>query len=186
MRKITIVAAVAVFGLVLVTGCRTVVNPFTHLKPDYSELPVDALRAAALQIEQAVRAGEREAALTDQPGLVLNEAVRQAVRTRAARSAMLYTFLDTGFGCELRNGLVEVVRGKDYKGATDSRQRDRDALLVMHENEDRWNIYEGILDANGLAPRALSAIQETFYQCRIELLTPGQKYEDASGERLTK
>jgi len=53
-------------------GCKSVVNPFGQMRPDYRELPVDAMRALALEIETAVQAGDRDAQIADREGLVLN------------------------------------------------------------------------------------------------------------------
>jgi len=175
---------VAVF---VATGCTTAVSPFVHIKPDYTELPEGALRELAGEIEQAVREGEREPKIADRDGLVVSDdLVMQAIRTRALRSELIGQFLDDGYGRELRNGLIEVAGGKEYKRATTGRKRNRNALLIMSENNDRWTIYEGMVKASHLPRRSLSAIQETFYAVRVEAMSPGQRYEDASGQTAVK
>jgi hypothetical protein len=163
-----------------VAGCHT----FTRVKPDYRDLPVDALREVALEIEQAVQRGDREPEISDREGIVVStEAIRHAIRTRAARSELVNELLDRGHGWEKRGGLLATDRGKEYKKATTRQQRDRDALLVMSENDDRWVLYEGILKASGISPKSLSATQLIFFEARVKCMRNGQKYEDESGER---
>jgi hypothetical protein len=166
--------------IVAIAGCHT----FMRAKPDYRDLPVDAMREVALEIEQAVQRGDREAEIADREGIVVStEEVRHAIRTRAARSELLNGFLDRGHGWEKRSGLVSTDRGKEYKEATTRRQRDRDALLVMSENDDRWTLYEGILKASDISPKSLSATQLIFFEARVQCMRDGQKYEDEDGER---
>jgi len=167
-------------------GCKSVVNPFGQMRPDYRELPVDAMRALALEIETAVQAGDRDAQIADREGLVLNETVRAAIRTRAARSALVTVLLDSGYAFESGGGLVEIIRSKEYKQNTTGRDRDRNAILVMGENEDRWTIFEGIMDASSLPPRTRGAVQEIFHDARVQTMPAGQLYEDASGARQAK
>ncbi len=182
MRFIVLALLVAVAG-----GCQSVVQPFVSLKPDYTKLPADTLREIAREIETAVAEGNRDPQIADRDGIVVSDdVVRQAIRTRAARNERLSEFRATGFAYEKRNGLAEVRTGRDYQRATSRRERDRNALLVMSENQDRWALYEGIQDASRLAPAALPAIQRIFYEERIKLLPPGQPYEDDSGNIVTK
>jgi len=174
-------------ALLMALGCSTVVRPFVHLKPDYSELPADALREVALEIEKAVQAGDRDPEIADRAGLVLGgDAIRQAIRTRAARAELLNEFLDAGHAYEGNRGLVVILRTKAYKKATTRHQRDRNALLVMGENNNRWAIYEGLIKASALSPKSLSAIQDAFHQTRVQCMKAGQKYEDATGEIVVK
>lgn len=178
---------VALALLVVLAGCKTMSIPFIHMKPDYAELPADALKSVAQAVEQAVAKGDREAKIADQGGIVVNgEGVKQAIRTRAARAELLDKLLTAGYACEDRNGLVRVVRSKDYRKNTTSRQRDRDALLVMGENNDRWTIYEGVVKDSKLRGGALSAVQDAFHQARVGVLAEGQKYEEASGDVVVK
>jgi hypothetical protein len=175
------------FAMIVLAGCRTITNPFVHMAPDFSDVPAQALEAVAADIEAAVRAGDRTFTISDQGGIVVSdERVVQAIRTRIARAELIDEFLDSGFAWERTNGLLEVIRNREYKRARTRRQKDRDALLIMSENADRWAIYEGILKASKLSPRALSAIQLSFHTARIPLLAPGQLYEDNAGQRVAK
>ncbi len=174
-------------AILLLAGCSTVHNPFWRIKADYSNLPETALRAVAADIEQAVAEGNREPDIPDRDGVIVNRPeIRQAIRARAARRGILSEFLDTGHAYEKRNGLVYLLPSKEYRKSTKRRQRDRNALLIMNENNDRWTLYEGIVKASNLPPRALSAVQEIFYQARIERLSPGHKYENLEGEIVEK
>jgi len=172
---------------VALAGCSSVVQPFVHFKPDFSELPEDALAEAALEIERAVQAGDRDAAIANRGGLVLDtEDIRQAIRTRAARSELLNEFLDGGHAYESNRGLVVIQRTRAYKEATTRRQRDRNALLVMGENDNRWAIYEGLIKASNLSSKSLSAVQATFHRARLQCMKKGQEHEDADGAIVAK
>jgi len=160
-----------VLPLVIVAGCHTVANPFVHQKPQYSGIPMDALKAVALQVEQAVEKGERNVVIADQGGIVVSgEVVRQAIRTRIIRSALVKEMRASEFVCEKENGMLYILRSTKYKRATSSRDRDRDAGIVMSENNDRWTLYEGIAKSSGLPSRSLSAIQQAFYQARVQCM----------------
>lgn len=172
-------------------GCagigQSITSTFTSIAPDYSTLPADALLDAAREIEREVKAGNRDAAVADREGIVVDTPeIRQAIRTRAARAELIQDLLNTGHAWEKNNGLIALLRTREYSKATTSRQRDRNAMLVMGENEDRWTIYEQIRKAGGLSPRSLSAIQAIFARARVELLESGQKYEDESGKLAVK
>jgi hypothetical protein len=157
------------------------------MAPDYSELPVAALRSAARDIEQAVAAGNRTPELTSQPELTMDsEIIRQAVATRAARSTLIDAFRDTGHISEKRDGLIWILRTRDYKNSGSRLDKDREALLVMGENNNRWSIYEGIINANNFPPSSLGAIQLTFHEARLEFLSSGQKFEDESRNQRVK
>lgn len=152
-------------------------------EPDYSGVPEEALREAAREIERQVHEGVRDPVLEDRPTLIVETPqIRQAVRTRAARIDLLNRFLNSGHGWERRNGRVWVLRSDAYKAATTSRQRDLDAIMVNGENQDRWNLYEGLIDANDWPQRTLDAIERIFFEERLAFMLPGQKYEDESGE----
>ncbi len=56
----------------------------------------------------------------------------------------------------------------------------------MSENADRWTLYEGILKASGWSSRSLGAVQKSFFDARLSLMTSGQKYEDADGNIATR
>ena len=183
MRNLFLVCAAA--GLV--AGCVSVVNPFTHLTPDYSSVPESALRAVAVEIETAVAAGNRDVQIQDREGVVVSTPeVQQAIRTRAVRVALVKAFLDSGHACEQRSGMLNTLRSKEYKKSTSKRDRDRNALLVMGENNDRWALYEGIVAASKFPPRARGAVQDAFYRARLEQLGEGQKYEAEDGQIVSK
>ncbi len=152
--------------------------------PDFAELPVDALRAVAAEIERQIAEGNREPTLSGPEGLVVDTpTVRQGVRTRSARVELLNAMLDSGHAWERRNGRIWVLRTADYKTSTTSRQRDINAIMINGENSDRWAIYEGIIDANRLGRGALSDIEEIFFDARLTQMKPGQKYENSDGEQ---
>jgi len=183
VRRTLLLAGIAV----VLAGCSTVVRPFTHIAPDYSELSVDDMRAIAYEVEQAVQQGNRTPEIADRAGIVINDpAILQAIRTRAARLELLNEFRNSGFAVEQRNGLIEIRTGGDYSEAFTRRQRDRNALLILRENQDRWTLYEGILESSNLGRKSLSAIQRIFYEERVKTLPDGQKYEDESGADVAK
>lgn len=170
-------AVVFLAAMVILAGCNTT-NAFISMKPDYSALPVDDVKQIAASIEAIVAEGSEEFTLEGPGGLIVDTPdIRQAVRTRAIRHELVTQFLDGGFGIEQANGLLAVQRSSDYKKATTSNQRDREAMIVMSENANRWTIYEGLLEANNWPPDSLSAIQETFFQARVPLMKSGQQHE---------
>lgn len=157
-----------------VAGCSTT-NSLIHLSPDYSELPAAEVRSLADEIESIVNEGQADYTLEHSGGLnIQTPEMNQAIRTRAIRHGLISELLDSGFAEEGRNGLIAIKRSSAYKNATTSRQRDREALLVMSENDNRWTLYEGLLEANEWAPRSLSAVQEIFLQARVPLMKAGQ------------
>lgn len=168
-------------------GCVSIASPFVHIKPDLTTVPADGLRAVAREIETAVQKGERDAQIEKHGGIAVNyDVIRQAIRTRAARASLINDLLNTGHAREDRNGLVSILRSKAYKKSTTAKQRDRNALLVMSENADRWTLYEGIREANKLRGKSLSAIQDIFHDARVACMSAGQKYEDAAGGTAVK
>jgi hypothetical protein len=168
-------------------GCASLGNPFLNIKPDYSKVPEEELRALAQAVEKSVAQGEREPALNDYPSIKMDsEEVKQAIRTRAARAHLVQELLNTGFAYEQKSSTIATIRSREYKQATNSRKRDQDALLVMSENANRWALYEGLVKASNWSPGALGAVQDAFFQARVEILSPGQKYEGPKGETLTK
>ncbi len=174
-------------AVMLAAGCQSVVGTVAHVKPDYSELPAEAVRAAAEQIERDVIAGRRDADLPAVQGLSLDSAaVKQAVRTRAARAELVNQLLDAGYAWEKGNGHIYLRPNGAYKKATTRQQRDRNAMIVAGETNDRWAIYEGIMEANHLSPGALSAVQKLFFEARTQVMRDGQQYEAASGEVAVK
>ncbi len=177
-------------GLVVVVGACASNKPVTEgvdggpAAPEFSgKMPVDALRAIAEEIETQVAAGNREPTLTSVENLVVDTpAVRQAVRTRAARIDLVNTFLNSGNAWERRNGRLWVIRTKAYKESTTSRQRDIDAVMVNSENRDRWAIYEGLMEANKLGG-SLSDVEFIFFEARLRHMVAGQKFEADNGEQ---
>jgi hypothetical protein len=170
-------AVVFVVALMVLAGCSTT-NAFISMKPDYSALPAEDLKTVAAAIEAIVAEGQEEFTLDSAGGIVVDTPeIKQAVRTRAIRHTLVSEFLDSGFGIEEDNGLIAVQRSSAYKKATTSAQRDREALVVMSENNNRWTIYEGLLKANNWPPASLSAIQETFFQARVPLMKSGQQHQ---------
>lgn len=164
-------------------GCASVVNPFSATNPDYSALPAGALGELASEIEREVSAGNREAVVKNRAGIVVEtDEIRQAIRTRAARSELISSLLDTGHAWERRNGRIYVLRTTAYKKAGRRRDRDREAMLINGENRDRWTIYEGLLKSNEFGRRALPALEALFAEARFEFLKPGQKRENEAGE----
>ncbi len=177
---------VASLAVVFLAGCISIGSPFTHGKPNYTKLNADALKNAAIEIEEAVQAGNREPGVKDQGGIVVSaEPIVQAIKMRAARSALLNEFLDAGYGREDNNGLVKVLGGKQYTKSTTGRERNRNAMLVLNENRDRWTLYEGIAKASKLHG-SVPTIQDAFHQARVAVMKPGQKYQDAAGNTVAK
>jgi len=165
-------------SLLCLPGCHT----FMKVRPDYTEVPVEELKQAALEIERQVSEGNREPVLTNRGAVIVDtDEIRQSVRTRAARSHLIKAFLQTGHACEMKNGTIAVLRTREYKKLGTSRDRDRNALLVLGENADRWAIYEGIVKASKFRPKSLPAVQRIFYEARLEYLEDGAKFEDDSG-----
>lgn len=174
------------FIAVAFMGCQTVASPFVRQTPNYQGIPEEALRAVALQIEQAIADGVREPAIEDRPGLVLGQRVRQTMRTRATRIGMVDELRDRGFAVEKSNGLLVVNRSRAYRDATDRRQRDRDANVVMGENDDRWALYEGLMKDNSYRSGTRGGIQRIFFEARVQVMKPGHLYESASGDLVAK
>ena len=174
------------YALVVISfllSCQTIKGTFTSLKPDYQSIPEPSIREVAFEIERIVAEGDRESVLENRGGVVVNtEEIVQAVRTRAARREILSAFLDTGFAWERQNGLIYIITGREYKKAGTSRDRDRNALIVDGECQNRWTISEGIIKANNYSPRALPAIQRIFFEERLKFMRPGQKYESENGQ----
>lgn len=171
----------------LCVGCGHISVPFVHMKPKLAGAPEEAVRALARDVEQAILEGNREAQIPDREGLSVNTPIiMQAIRMRAIRSQALGAFLDTGFAYEKPNGLVYILTNKDYKKATDRKQRNRHALIVSNETENRWTLYEELVKTSALKARSRSAVQQIFYEARMELMPPGRKYEDLEGVIVTK
>lgn len=141
--------------LVAAAGCSTVQGVFSHAKADYSDINEQAMREAARSIEKAVFAGDRQASFQDIDGIVVSdEAVQQAIRTRISRSSLVMALLDSGHAWERSDGMLSILRTREYKKEGSSRDRDRAALMVASEAENRWTIYEGIRKSSNLPPKS--------------------------------
>jgi hypothetical protein len=185
-QKIVLCGALVIFAV----GCQgvtSVVQPFVSLKPDYTDVPVEDLRALAGQVEREIAAGNRNPNIADRGLLTLDDpAITQAIRTRAARYELVDAFRSTEFGWEKRDSLIWIIRSSAYKESGTRRSRDRDASIVLGENNDRWTIYEQLVKINNLPPASLSAVQRVFYEARLGHVKPGQPYENEAGERVVK
>ncbi len=185
-KSIILTLFVGLFFSLLLSSCGTF-RSFIRITPDYSELPKEELVKTAQYIEEKIWAGEREPDLSKINGINLDTPqIKQAIRTRAVRSELIKDLLDKGFLYEQNGGLMAILRNSAYKRSTTRQQRDKNALIVMGENSDRWALYEGIIKANNYPPKSLSAIQETFYQARTQILQPGHKYQTPDGKIIQK
>jgi len=173
------VAALAFF----LPGCASGPSiPFISGEAKLDTVPVEDLRAVAEQIEAAVRAGNTDPKIENKGAIVADfPELQQAVKSRALRFKLIDGFLNSGHAKEDPSGLVAVLRSSEYKKEGTSQDRDRDALLVMSENNNRWTIYEGIVEHSKLPARSLSAVQEIFRQVRVAGMTAGQKFDAEGG-----
>lgn len=161
--------------------------PIIQTRPDYNQLPVETIRLVATEFEGYVAQEIREPELEDRENLIIDTPeVRQALRSRAARYTLVQDMLDSGHMMEQRNGKISILRSGAYKDATDRRERDRHALIVISENRDRVTIYESLQQANVLTSGSREAIAEIFARERFDRLEPGQKYQDESGDPTIK
>src|SRR5690606_5719409 len=108
--------------------------------------------------------------------------VVQAIRSRAARFELVDEFRSMGFSWERRNGRLWILKSRDYSDSTTSQDRNRYAFLVYSENDDRWRLYESLIESNNLPSNSLGAIQEIFFEARLEFMNQGQLYENSQGE----
>lgn len=167
----------------VLAGCASVPSvPFVRAEPKLDTVPEADLRAVAEQIEAAVRAGDSTAKIENRGAIVADfPELQQAVKSRAIRFPLIDGFLNSGHAYENASGLVAVQRSAQYKKEGTAQDRDRDALLVMSENNNRWTIYEGIVERSNLQQRSLSAVQEIFRQVRVAGMGSGQRYEAEGG-----
>ena len=174
-------------AVLLLAGCQHFSMPFFHTKPNYNTVPEAQLREVALEIERAVKAGNREPEIADRENIVVNTpGITQAIRTRAARMALLDDMLNRGQAFEKPNGHCYFVNSKEYRKSTKRRERDRHSLMLNGEAGNRWAIYEGLIEANKFPRRSLSAIEDAFFKARIAVMEPGQQYEGPDGEPVAK
>ena len=186
-RKSTFSISLGAFLLIVVISSCGTIRSFVRIAPDYSALPQEELMRTAQYIEEKIWAGEREPDLSKVTGVNLDTPqIKQAIRTRAVRHELIKDLLDKGFVYEQNNGLIAIQRNSAYKRSTTRQQRDKNALVVMGENSDRWTLYEGIMKANNYPPKSLSAIQDTFYRARIQCLQQGHKYQTPEGNIVQK
>lgn len=169
-----------IIGLVLIGGCATGSGPDAVSKAAAKGFPVDALTALAEAVEREVQAGNRDADFGDAGGIRLTEDVLHAIRTRALRAELISAFLDTGYGLEQRDGLISIIRSGDYRRVSDRRAKNRDAVVIMGENSNRWTLYEGIVKANNFPGGSLASVRAVFTKARIALLKEGQKHENVN------
>ncbi len=182
MKNIAVVCLVAC----LLAGCGTF-GFLRSSKGGDAGVPVDALKAVASEIEMAVAAGQRDLNLADRDGVKINSPeIAQALRTRAVRHELVSNLMDTGFAWERPNGRIAILRSSAYKKATTSQERDRNALLIMNENQNRWTLYEGLIALNHWPSKALPVIERAFSESCKASLKSGQKFENESGKPQAK
>lgn len=168
-------------------SCGTVLHPFVRIAPNYSIVDADKLQKCAEYIEEQIWMGNREPDLNVVEGINLDTpTIRQAIKTRSARVELVKSLFDKGYIYEQNNGLVAIQRNRNYKRSTNRRERDKNALVVMGENNDRWALYEGIVEANNYPSRALSTVQDIFYRAQVNVLQQGHKYQNDQGEIMQK
>ena len=78
----------------------------------------------------------------------------QAIRARAVRYPLIDAFLETGHAWEKQNSMISILRTKEYKTFGTRRDRDRNALLVFNQNENRWTLRMRALRRSAPTPRA--------------------------------
>ncbi|PCJ63990.1 MAG: hypothetical protein COA73_04680 [Candidatus Hydrogenedentota bacterium] len=173
--------------IIFLCSCASVQSTVLRANPDYNELPVDSVSQAALNVEQGIKDGKRELPLESINGFILDTPeVKQALRSRAARSELIQDILTRGHAVEKRNGKISIIRSSAYKKSTSSKMRDRDALFIIMENRDRVIMYQSLTDANKLSPAARSALEVIFQRARVDQMEPGQLYDDAEGNPASK
>jgi len=172
-----------VVGIIAAAGCASVPGVRTQLSPDFEAVPEQAIRQAALEIEQAVLDGDEDYVPQDREDLILDtERIRQTIRTRALRGQRVNELRDTPWAYEKRSSVLALRRGGDYRNETTRAQRRQHAALVYRENDSRWTLYEAIRDANNLDSSGYDAVRLAFLEARLELMPPGQQYEGPDGE----
>jgi len=182
-------ATATVVALLLLSGCAStpIDLPFTKSKVNYDQVPAEDLRQLALAIESAIQSGDKDAVIENVGSVKIDTPeIQQAIRSRILRGPLVSAFLDTGHAYENRSGLLAIKRSSEYKNFGTSQERDRNALIVMSENNNRWTLYEGIVNHSGFAGSARGAVQDTFLNARIEVMKPGQRYEAEDGSILAK
>lgn len=183
MRTALLPRIVSVLTISLLFGCVSITGITTRSATQLDDFPQDALRLIASEIERAVLEGNRDASFADSAEVIINDpAILLAIRTRAARSELVLDFLRTGHAWERQDGRIWILHSKEYRKDGNARAKDRDAVVVMSENKNRWTLYEGIIQQNGWSPRTLPAVEKVFFDERLKLLTHGIKYETDEGD----
>jgi hypothetical protein len=185
-RNVNVKLITALLIVSAFSGCstvRSVTDTFTGSSVNFENLPEQELRALARQIEAEIAAGNREPDIRNGERIRVDDPrVVQAMRSRAARFELIDEFRSMGFSWERRNGRLWILKSRAYSEATTSQDRNRYAFLVYSENDDRWRLYESLIDSNNLPSNSLGAIQEIFFEARLEFMTQGQLYENSQGE----
>lgn len=165
------------------TTVRSITSSVTGSSRDYSDIPEAEIRSLAREIEGAIASGNREPEIANSESFRIDDPrIEQAIRSRAARFQLIDDYRSMGFSWERRNGRLWIRKSREYSDATTSAERNRYAFLVYSENEDRWRLYEALLDVNGMNNSKLGAIEEIFFEARLEFMKPGQIYETSEGE----
>ena len=166
----------------LVLGCGTLSKPLASFTPGLTPLPEAELRSVAAAIERSVRLGDPGAAVREAPGVsVKSPLLLQALRTRTLRHPRVTELLRQGHVYELRNGLIKIKTSRAYSKATTRQGRDQNAVLVQRENEDRWSIYEALIEENTWPGRSMDAVRAIFFEVRVDAMVPGEYYESGDG-----
>ena len=102
-------------------------------------------------------------------------AVQQALNNRQARYAELASQKTAGAVGEDNQGHVaQLSGGSDV------------AALAAEENADRDVIYRAIVEQNGLAPEAITTVQQVFGETQRTRAGTGERVQLPSGEWTTK
>lgn len=180
-RSTRLLCVLATLSTIL-CGCQTILGAGTNRV----EMAEEAVRALAIDIEKAIMAGERTPEIQPPAGLSIeSDLIKQAIRTRAARAELVQEHLAAGHIFEKDNGLVAIYKSEATKSLSRD-QRTRVASIVIGENNDRWNIYEGLIDASNLRLDSLSGVQRIFHETRVALIPTGSAYQNDTGDIVEK
>jgi len=180
-----LVAFCVLLALLATAGCSSFDNPLWRSKADYTEVPAEVLHDLALEIEQIVMNGDHGVQVKGRDGVELADPlIKQAIRSRTMRYKLLVPIYEEGYICEKPNGHLYLydILAKEYRKSRTRREKNRDALIVSNETNDRRRLYMAIIEANNYKARARTAVEEIFYKARISILPDGYKYENMDGE----
>lgn len=183
-----LVARTSIVGCILLCACSTVSSVTSSIitPQNRTDLPEAELRTLAHEIEKAVSEKTTEPSIPNGETLRINDPrIIQSIRTRALRFSLLGEFRNSGHCWERRNGRLWIIRTSAYRDSTTSQQRNRDAFLVYSENEDRWRLYETIIESNDLRSNSLATIEKIFFEARLEFMQLGQLYENSQGDPVS-